>query len=41
MPLCYSSYIFSHCFYQASADEVINKIIDAQGGKEKLLTIKT
>jgi len=28
-------------FTQANADEVINKIIDAQGGKEKLLTIKT
>ena len=26
---------------QTTADEVINKAIDAQGGKEKLLTIKT
>jgi hypothetical protein len=28
-------------FAQANADEVINKIIDAQGGKEKLLALKT
>ncbi len=28
-------------FAQTNVDEVINKIIDAQGGKEKLLTIKT
>ncbi len=28
-------------FAQASVDEVINKVLEAQGGKEKLLTIKT
>ena len=28
-------------FAQANVDEVINKVMDAQGGKEKLLTIKT
>lgn len=28
-------------FAQANVDEVINKVMDAQGGKEKLLTVKT
>lgn len=35
--ILFSTIVFS----QANADDVINKIIDAQGGKEKLLTIKT
>lgn len=35
--ILFSTFIFA----QANVDEVISKITDAQGGKEKLLTIKT
>ena len=34
-------FFYSTGFAQSNVDEVINKVIDAQGGKEKLLSIKT